>query len=32
MLVGEPPFYSEDIKELYDNIANAKLKFPKIVS
>ena len=32
MIVGEPPFYDEDIKVLYKNITQAKLKFPKKVS
>lgn len=29
MLVGEPPFFSEDIHTLYSNINHSKLTFPK---
>ena len=32
MLVGEPPYFSEDIHTLYSNINNARLTFPKSVS
>ena len=32
MLVGIPPFYNEDIKELYHNIQKGKLKIPKYIS
>lgn len=31
-LVGEPPYYTDDIPELYRNIKEAKLRFPKGVS
>lgn len=32
MLVGEPPFFDDDISVLYENIKNGKLKFPSGVS
>eukprot|EP01017_Pseudomicrothorax_dubius_P042607 TRINITY_DN6981_c0_g5_i1.p1 TRINITY_DN6981_c0_g5~~TRINITY_DN6981_c0_g5_i1.p1 ORF type:complete len:338 (-),score=90.87 TRINITY_DN6981_c0_g5_i1:98-1063(-) len=32
MLVGEPPYYSDDIQKIYENIRTAKLKFPNFVS
>ena len=32
MLVGEPPFFSDDIKVLYQNISSSKLSFPKSMS
>lgn len=30
--MGEPPYYSDEIPELYKNIKEAKLKFPKGIS
>ena len=32
MLIGEPPYFDEDIEKLFDNIKNAKIKFPSFVS
>lgn len=32
MMVGEPPFFSDDIVTLYNNISNSKLTFPKSLS
>ena len=32
MLIGFPPFYTENIKKLYDDIKSAKLKIPSYVS
>jgi len=32
MLTGTPPFYSENIKELYQNIAKSELVLPEIFS
>lgn len=32
MLVGEPPFFSDDIITLYNNISTSKLTFPKGIS
>lgn len=31
-LIGEPPYFSDDIPTLYKNIKEGKLKFPKNVS
>lgn len=31
-LIGEPPYFSEDIPTLYRNIKEGKLKFPKNIS
>lgn len=31
MLVGEPPYFSDDIQILYANITNSRLSFPKSV-
>ena len=32
MLVGEPPFYDDNIDQLFENIKNAKIKFPSYIS
>lgn len=32
MLVGEPPYFDENIEVLYENIRNGKLKFPAGIS
>jgi serum/glucocorticoid-regulated kinase 2 len=32
MLVGEPPFYSDEIPEMYKLIENGILSFPKDIS
>jgi serum/glucocorticoid-regulated kinase 2 len=32
MVVGEPPFFSDDIVTLYQNISHSKLTFPKSLS
>lgn len=32
MMVGEPPFFDENIDSLYDNIKNSRLKFPAGIS
>lgn len=32
MLVGEPPFFDDEIEVLYENIRNGKLKFPAGIS
>lgn len=32
MLTGEPPYYSEDIQKIYENIRGGKLKFPGYMS
>lgn len=32
MLIGEPPYFSDDIETLYSNIQYGKLTFPKTVS
>ena len=32
MLVGEPPYYSDDIPTMYKNIKEGILKFPKNIS
>lgn len=32
MITGEPPFFSDDITTLYNNISKQKLTFPKSVS
>lgn len=32
MIVGQPPFFDEDIDKLFDNIKNARIKFPSYVS
>jgi serine/threonine protein kinase len=32
MLVGLPPFYSEDMQNCYTNILKAELKFPPEIS
>ena len=32
MLVGEPPFFDENIEKLFENIKNAKIKYPSYVS
>ena len=32
MLIGEPPYFSDDIETLYFNIEHGKLAFPKGVS
>ena len=32
MVVGEPPYFDEDLKILYENIKTGKLKFPTNVS
>lgn len=32
MLVGEPPFYNEDIPKLYKNVKEGKLTFPNDIS
>lgn len=32
MLIGEPPYFSDDIEMLYDNIKYGKLSFPKNIS
>ena len=32
MLVGEPPYYSDDIPTMYRNIKEGVLKFPKNLS
>jgi serine/threonine protein kinase len=31
-LVGEPPYYSDDLPSLFENIRQGKLKYPKHVS
>jgi serum/glucocorticoid-regulated kinase 2 len=31
-LVGFPPYYTENIKELYNSIRSAKLQVPKYIS
>jgi serine/threonine protein kinase len=31
MLAGDPPFYSDDLKQLFSNIRNEKLKFPRVI-
>lgn len=31
-IIGEPPYFSDDIPTLYRNIKEGKLKFPKSVS
>ncbi len=28
MVIGEPPYYDENIDQMFDNIKNARLKFP----
>ena len=28
MVIGEPPYFDEDMEQLYENIRNARLKFP----
>jgi len=28
MVVGEPPYYDENMEQMFDNIRNARLKFP----
>ncbi len=28
MVIGEPPYYDENIEQMFDNIKNARLKFP----
>lgn len=28
MVVGEPPYYDESMEQMFDNIRNARLKFP----
>ncbi len=32
MMVGEPPFFDENIDSLYDKIKNSRLKFPAGIS
>lgn len=32
LLIGEPPYYSDDVPTLYRNIKEGKLKFPKNIS
>jgi serum/glucocorticoid-regulated kinase 2 len=32
MLVGEPPFFDENIDTLYDNIRSGKLRYPSHLS
>ena len=32
MLVGEPPFFDEDLNALFDNIKAGRLKFPSFLS
>lgn len=32
MIVGEPPYFSDDVSTLYNNISHSKLTFPKTVS
>ena len=32
MLVGEPPFYDDDIPKMYKNIKNGNLTFPDDVT
>lgn len=32
MIVGEPPYYSDDIPTMYRNIKEGNLKFPKNIS
>jgi len=32
MVVGEPPFFDEDLKVLYENIKMGRLKFPTNIS
>ena len=32
LLVGFPPYYTDNVKKLYDNIKNAKLKIPQYIS
>jgi serum/glucocorticoid-regulated kinase 2 len=32
MIVGEPPFFSDDVVTLYNNISTSKLTFPKKIS
>ena len=32
MLVGEPPFFDDNIDQLFENIKNAKIKYPSYVS
>lgn len=31
-LVGEPPYYSDDMASLFENIREGRLKYPKHVS
>lgn len=32
MMVGEPPFFDENVDTLYDNIRNGKLRYPSHLS
>ena len=32
MIVGQPPYFNEDLDQLFDNIKNGKLKFPSFIS
>jgi serine/threonine protein kinase len=32
MIVGEPPFFSDDVATLYRKILESKLEFPKGIS
>jgi serum/glucocorticoid-regulated kinase 2 len=32
MIVGEPPYFANDVDTLYNNIKTSKLTFPKQVS
>jgi len=32
MLVGEPPYFDDNIESLYQNIRSGKLKFPSGIS
>ncbi len=32
MLIGQPPYYDDDIPKMYRNIQNGKLDYPNFVS
>ena len=32
MVVGEPPYFCEDMESLFDNIKHGKLRFPSRIS
>lgn len=32
MVIGEPPFYDDDMDVMFDNIKNSKLRYPSYLS